>query len=171
MTRTVRTFGEVVDAHQVEVMRYLCRLTSNGAEAEDLFQETFLRALPAFGRLRAGSNHRAWLYRIATYVFLNDRRAASRRKDTPLVVDVPEPRRAETTQDRHAIPDVYHQAISRLPRRQRAAFVQRKLLRRTYAEIASSMGGSETGARANVYQAVRRLRRQLRPVDGNGGTR
>ena len=82
-------------------------------------------------------------------------------EETPLVVDVPEPRRAETTQDRHAIPDVYHQAISRLPRRQRAAFVQRKLLRRTYAEIASSMGGSESGARANVYQAVRRPRREL----------
>ena len=41
MTRTVRTFGEVVDAHQVEVMRYLRRLTSNGAEAEDLFRRRF----------------------------------------------------------------------------------------------------------------------------------
>jgi len=77
MTRTVRTFGEVVDAHQVEVMRYLRRLTSNGAEAEDLFQETFLRALPAFGRLRTGSSHRVWLYRIATNVFLNERRSCS----------------------------------------------------------------------------------------------
>ena len=171
MTRTVRSFGEVVDAHQVEVMRYLRRLTSNGAEAEDLFEETFLRALPAFGRLRTGSSHRAWLYRIATNVFLNDRRASSRRREVPLVVDVPELRRSETRQDRHAIPDVYRQAISQLPRRQRAAFVQRKLLRRTYAEIASSMGGSETGARANVYQAVRRLRRQLRLMGGNGGMR
>ena len=168
MTRAVQTFGEVVDAHQIDVLRYLRRLTSNGAEAEDLFQETFLRALPAFRRLRMGSSHRAWLYRIATNVFLNDRRASRRRKEIRLTVDVPEPRRSETRDDTYALPDVYRRAISRLPRRQRAAFVQRKLLGRTYAEIASTMGGSEAGARANVYQAVRRLRRQLRHTGGKG---
>ncbi len=168
MTRTVRTFGDVVDAHQAEVLRYLRRLTSNGAEAEDLFQETFLRALPAFRRLRTTSSHRAWLYRIATNVFLNERRTSRRRREIPLVVDVPEPRRAVTGHTTHAIPDVYRQAISSLPRRQRAAFVQRKLLGRRYADIASTMGGSETAARANVYQAVRRLRRQLRDMDRMG---
>ncbi len=168
MTRAVQTFGEVVDAYQIEVLRYLRRLTSNGAEAEDLFQETFLRALPAFRRLRAGSSHRAWLYRIATNVFLNERRASHRRREVPLAVDVPERRRREARYNPYAIPDVYRQAISRLPRRQRAAFVQRKLLGRTYAEIAGTMGGSETGARANVYQAVRRLRRQLRHTGGKG---
>ena len=104
MTRAVQTFGEVVDAHQTEVLRYLRRLTSNGAEAEDLFQETFLRALPAFRRLRTGSSHRAWLYRIATNVFLNDRRASRRRKDIPLTVDVPEPRRSETRDDTERAP-------------------------------------------------------------------
>ena len=53
--RRYRTFGEFVDAHQTEVLRYLRRLTRNAADAEDLFQETFMRALPRFDRLRANS--------------------------------------------------------------------------------------------------------------------
>ncbi len=44
ITNSNRTFGDVVDAHQAEVVRYLRWLTGDPTEAEDLFQETFLRA-------------------------------------------------------------------------------------------------------------------------------
>ena len=71
MTEAGRTFGDVVDAHQEEALRYLRRLTGDPDVADDLFQETFLRALPAFDQLKTGSNHRAWIYRIATNAFLN----------------------------------------------------------------------------------------------------
>ena len=71
-------FGELVDMHQTEILRYLRRLTGNPTAAEDLFQDTFLRASRGFTRLRPGSNHRAWLYRIATNAFLNSCRAARR---------------------------------------------------------------------------------------------
>jgi RNA polymerase sigma factor (sigma-70 family) len=53
------------------------------------------------------------------------------------------------------------QAIARLPRRQRAAFVQRQRHGFSYREVSAALGGTETAARANVYQAVRRLRRDL----------
>ncbi len=55
--RKYRTFGELIDAYQVEVYRYLWHLAGDPTTADDLFQETFLRALPAFDRLRADSNH------------------------------------------------------------------------------------------------------------------
>ena len=117
------TFADMVDNHQVEVPRYLRRLTSDVAEAEDLFQETFLRALPAFDRLRTGSNHRAWVYRVATHVFLNARRTKRRRKEVSLVTLVDAlPAPGASVSDAHetkALAAVCRQAIASLQRRQR----------------------------------------------------
>ena len=84
----VATFGELFDAHQAEILRYLVRLTGNRDTADDLFQETFLRAFRAFGRLRRHSNPRAWVYRIATNTYLNHRRGVRRRGETALRDDV-----------------------------------------------------------------------------------
>ena len=52
-------------------------------------------------------------------------------------------------------------AIGRLPRRQRAAFIQRQLHGLSYREVGAALGCTAAAARANVYQAVRRLRREL----------
>ena len=153
------TFGDFVDAHQGEVHRYLRRLTGNLSDAEDLFQETFLRALPAFRRLRAGSNHRAWVYRIATNVFLNHRRTVRRRNEVPL--DAESDGFESSSASATVVMSACRRVVASLPRRQRAAFVQRNLLGFSYADIAATMGGTETAARANVYQAACRLRREL----------
>jgi len=53
---------------------YALVLTRNHAEAEDLVQETYVRAMPALSRLRAGSNLRAWLFTILRNVWLNQLR-------------------------------------------------------------------------------------------------
>ena len=82
-------FGQFVDTHQVEILGYLRRLTGDATTADDLFQETFLRAFGAFSRLSAQSNHRAWLYRIATNQFLNHRRRRRRSVEDRLVADPP----------------------------------------------------------------------------------
>jgi len=50
---------------------YALVLTRNHAEAEDLVQETYVRAIPAMGRLRAGSNTKGWLFTILRNVWLN----------------------------------------------------------------------------------------------------
>ena len=157
-TRSVRSFGRFVDDHQAEVLRYLRRLTGNAADAEDLFQETFLRALPRFGHLRAGSNHRAWIYRIATNAFLNHRRSARRRGE----IDLDEfRRRSAAHRDAMVTKSAYRREVARLPPRQRTAFIQRVVMGLTYSEVAAAMGSTQTAARANVSQAVRRLRREL----------
>ena len=166
MTDSGRTFGDVVDAHQAEVLRYLRRLTGDPAEAEDLFQETFLRALPAFDRLRTGSNHRAWIYRIATNAFLNHRRRQRRRNEVPLAVELAAPSRSPDYQHQaRAAVTACREAIVALPPRQRTAFVQRNVLGWDYSRIAEVMGGTHAAARANVYQAARRLRRRLADME------
>ena len=166
MTDSGRTFGDVVDAHQAEVLRYLRRLTGDPAEAEDLFQETFLRALPAFDRLRTGSNHRAWIYRIATNAFLNHRRRQRRRHEVPLAVELAASSRSPDYQHQaRAAVTACREAIVALPPKQRTAFVQRNVLGWDYSRIAEVMGGTHAAARANVYQAARRLRRRLADME------
>ena len=61
------------------------RMTRNPADAEDLVQETYLRAYRGFPTFEDGTNLKAWLYRILTNTFINQYRAARRR---PTQVDI-----------------------------------------------------------------------------------
>src|SRR5215207_4539559 len=55
------------------------RMTRNAADAEDLVQETFLRGYRSYATFEAGTNLRAWLFRILTNTFINSYRAKQRR--------------------------------------------------------------------------------------------
>jgi RNA polymerase sigma-70 factor (ECF subfamily) len=57
------------------------RMTRNAADAEDLVQETYLKAYRAFGSFQEGTNLKAWLYRILTNTFINSYRARRRRPE------------------------------------------------------------------------------------------
>ena len=57
------------------------RMTRNPADAEDLVQETYLRAYRAYDRFEAGTNLKAWMYRILTNAYINDYRKKQRRPD------------------------------------------------------------------------------------------
>ncbi len=63
-------------------------MTRNAADAEDLIQETYLRAYRGYGRFEEGTNLRAWLYRILTNTFINTYRAKKRRPESSDVADV-----------------------------------------------------------------------------------
>ena len=58
------------------------RLTRNPAEAEDLLQESYLRAFRGFGGFKEGTNLKAWLYRIVTNTFINSHRKKQREPQT-----------------------------------------------------------------------------------------
>jgi len=64
------------------------RMTRNPADAEDLVQETYLRAYRGFGSFSEGTNLKAWLYRILTNTYINSYRAAKRRPEIADVEDV-----------------------------------------------------------------------------------
>jgi len=64
------------------------RLTHNSADAEDLVQETYLKAYRAYGGFEEGTNLRAWLYRILTNTFINNYRSKKRRPDETDIEEV-----------------------------------------------------------------------------------
>jgi RNA polymerase sigma-70 factor (ECF subfamily) len=64
------------------------RMTRNPADAEDLVQETYLRAYRGFGGFQEGTNLKAWLYKILTNTFINSYRAKKRRPEQEQLDDV-----------------------------------------------------------------------------------
>lgn len=161
----VSLFETLIDRHQTEIYSYILRMVRQENEAQDLCQETFLRAYGALDRLDGEANHRAWLYKIATNTTLNHirhRRTGERAVTTlagyqPLVQVEDHSDRLDHTQLLSRV----EQAIQTLPARQRAAFTQRRFLGLSYAEIAAGLDCSEETARAHVYQAAQKLRRQF----------
>src|SRR5579875_1556028 len=81
-------FSELTMEHMPALYSAALRMTRNPADAEDLVQETFLKAYRSFDRFEDGTNLRAWLYKILTNTFINNYRAAKRRPEKADVEDV-----------------------------------------------------------------------------------
>ncbi|MFC2030469.1 RNA polymerase sigma factor [Chloroflexota bacterium] len=168
MTTHPMRFETLLDSHHDEIYGYLWRMMNGGSEAEDLTQEVFLRAYQAFGRLRRGSNHRAWLYRIATnlaYTTLRKNQRQTERTVSPVEEGQAFASGGGPSPDRQVILNETMEAVRReiagLPPKQQAAVVLRHVQGLEYAEIAQALNCSEDSARANVYQGLGRLRRVL----------
>jgi len=109
----VAAFTELVRRHERRVRGFLTRLT-RGDGADDLAQETFLKAWRVAGAFRGEGSYQGWLLRIAWRLFLSSRR---RRHEEPVEAD---DRRAADMGDPDARIDV-DRALAALPDRERAA--------------------------------------------------
>jgi RNA polymerase sigma-70 factor (ECF subfamily) len=81
-------FAEQAMQYAPQLYAAALRLARNQADAEDLVQETFLKAYRGFGGFEEGSNLRAWLYRILTNNYINSYRSRQRRPDESDLADV-----------------------------------------------------------------------------------
>ncbi|MDA8312373.1 MAG: sigma-70 family RNA polymerase sigma factor [Actinomycetota bacterium] len=81
-------FAEQAMEHMPALYTAALRMTRNAADAEDLVQETYLKAYRAFDSFTEGTNLKAWLYRILTNTYINTYRAARRRPEVSDVEDV-----------------------------------------------------------------------------------
>lgn len=163
-------FEELIEHHHDEIFAYLWRLfrsdgRRDGAmEVEDLAQEVFMRAYRSFGRLRPDSNHRAWLYKIATNCAYTRLKQMKHRLDrlSSLQEAATEPGAAsDTSIARKDMEQRVRALVNTLPAKQKACVTLRYLQELDYPEIAQILGCSQDSARANVYQAIRRLRLSL----------
>lgn len=158
-------FEAIVAAHHGEIYRYLRRATGRASEAEDLSQETFLRAFRAYRSLPPDANVRAWLFAIATNLCRNRRRAGKRQRRALEAVraeqsdvDGREPETETLLNETRARVEAI---VAGLPLKQRLAFTLRKVHGLDYGAIARSLGSSAESARANVFQALRKIRQGL----------
>jgi len=158
-------FDALVAAHHGEIYRYLLRATSRQSEADDLAQDTLLRAYRAHRGLPPDANARAWLFTIASNVAKNHFRAESRRRrahaavrETRSETDGVGPEGETLFNEACAVLDT---AVAGLPLKQRLAFTLRKVHDLDYDAIARSLDCSPDSARAHVFQALRKIRRSL----------
>lgn len=156
-------FATLVERYWERLYRWLCHLTRDGHAAEDLAQETFLKAFAAIGRFQAGSNFRAWLFRIAHNNFVNMRRA-TRTNRQPFPVewpdDVPEP--DEEMMSREAL-QALAEAVAKIPLDFRTALMLRAEGDLSFREIADILAITEETARWRVFKARQKLMTILKP--------
>jgi RNA polymerase sigma-70 factor (ECF subfamily) len=161
-------FDQLIDDYSAEIFAYLWRMMGDEADAEDCLQEAFLRAYRAYPRLRTGSNHRAWLYKIATNVAYTQLRQRSRldKQTIPLEGELPanDPSAHARLEHNERIAQVAA-LVEALPSKQKAALMMRKYQELPYTQIAKVLECSPEAARANVYQALKRLRDSVLELD------
>lgn len=148
----------------------LLRILRDESEAEDLLQETYLRALSRLRSFRGEGDPIGWLRRIAVRLALNRLRAKRLRRWLPLfdedrpgraepAGDLPGPDdRAESAERRQRLDDL----LEGFPPKARAAFSLRILDDRPYEEIAVLVGCSEATARSLVSRTRSRLEEEIR---------
>src|SRR6204780_5274068 len=81
-------FTEVAMEHMPGLYSAALRMTRNAADAEDLVQETYLKAYRAFDSFQEGTNLKAWLYKILTNTFINSYRSKKRRPEQTELDDI-----------------------------------------------------------------------------------
>jgi RNA polymerase sigma-70 factor (ECF subfamily) len=157
------------------VVRYIARIVSNQAIAEELSQEVFLRVYRSRQRYRPAAKFSTWLYRISTNVALNyfrDLRGAQ----PPLSLDEEDGlriRRQARDRDplivdrlvRNSVAEQIRRAIRCLPAKQRAAVIMHKYEEMDYAEIGRVLGCSPTAVKALMFRAYETLRVRLRGLE------
>ena len=154
-------FEELIRQHQRMVHALTYRMTGSLADAEDLAQETFIRAYDQLGNFRGTAKFSTWLYRIAVNTCLNWRQSEVRRHQLHV-------RAAEEFLVRHDAGDCpeaaqgeVQAALLKLPAKQRAAVVLTIYDGMNHAEAAQILGCSETTVSWRVFAAKRKLKRLL----------
>jgi RNA polymerase sigma factor (sigma-70 family) len=138
------------ESHRGEVLAFL-RRRAGPERADDLFQETFLRALRAYGRLEHGEHLRAWVLTIAGNAVID---AARRERPTAKLAVEP------AGEDERPAVEQLAPLTDDLPPKERAAVVLRYGYDLDYDTIGAALGSNEQAARQAASAGVRRLRKE-----------
>jgi RNA polymerase sigma-70 factor (ECF subfamily) len=155
-------FEKLVRQHQRMIHALTFRMTGSLADAEDLAQETFLRAYEQIGSFRGTAKFSTWLYRIAVNTCLNWRQSEARRFQLhSRAADELSARQASGEKSAGDAASEVQSALLKLPAKQRAAIVLTIYDGLNHAEAAQALGCSETTVSWRVFAAKRKLKRLL----------
>ena len=151
-------FEQLYQDHHRSIYSYLCRLVGDPKQAEDLTQDTFIKAHRALGRLPTNANVRAWLYRIATNTGLDWLRRRRLISWFPLFERDNHPATqvsfAETSLESISV----QQALEQLPARYRVPLVLYACQGLSTREIAEILQCSRSSVKTKLYRARKRFR-------------
>lgn len=152
-----RAFEELVVSHQHRVFGVALRMLNNGAEAEEIAQETFLRAHGSLAEFRGDAKLSTWLYAIVSRLCLNrlasaDRRAIRSGEEALLrVADTGSG--PDANAERGELEAALHRAIADLPEERRVVVILRDLEGLAYEEIARALDLELGTVRSRLHRA------------------
>ncbi len=165
-TTDAPTFEEYAGAAWPSLYRYAYLLAGSHPDAEDLAQQTLLKAYRSWSRIRGADSPQAYLRTMLTNTFLSQRRPKGRRLE--LLTDTPpEPTHAPSdrgTEDRM----VLWPHVKSLPPRQRAVIVLRYYEDLSEEEIADTLGCSRGTVKSTAHRGLQALRAVLGPDHTDG---
>ena len=167
-------YAKVVEAYSGYVYRLALKMVNNPQDAEDILQETFIKAYDAFPDFEGRSKISTWLYRIAT----NEALMFLRSKDpTPVSVEQPYPQKQESTPKPLEIVDwcclpedemltdeirqYLSESVEELSDALKATFVLRDIEKLSTKETAEVLGISESAVKTRLHRARMQLRESL----------
>lgn len=159
------TFDALMERYEKRIHRLALGMLGDPDAADDITQETFIRAFRALPRFEFRSSVGTWLHRIAVNLCLSRLRSARRHPLVSLGDVVRRLRsgrgRPERDLARKDLAARIERAVAVLPPKQRSVFLMRHREGMDYGEIAAALERSEGGVRANYFQALQKLKREL----------
>ena len=153
-------FRALVDRHSRPLFRLAYRLTRNESDADDVVQETFMRAYRNLDSFDARASFGTWLHRIATNAALDLLRRRKRDDADPLADELPAPASSDSVTFRDAL----DRGMRTLSGNERVAFVLRHFEGRSIDEISQVLGTQGNATKHTIFRAVRKLRDALEPL-------
>jgi RNA polymerase sigma-70 factor, ECF subfamily len=167
-------FRALVEQHSRSAFRLAFRMMGNEQDAEDVVQESFLRAYRQLGRFESRANFGTWLYRIVANCSVDLMRSKQARHDQVRGDSLDDAGAVELPDANMAGPDRLAQsaeinrrvqaALRELSPLERAAFTLRHYEGRSIDEISAALGLGTSAAKHSVFRAVRKLRVALAPL-------
>jgi RNA polymerase sigma-70 factor, ECF subfamily len=171
-------FRGLVDRHSRAVYRLAHRMTGNSQDAEDVVQETFLKAYRQLGRFESRANFSTWLHRIAVNCSIDLIRSRRHQEAGHDAADLealdganggrggndqrvdPSPERLMLSSE---VQERVGRAMETLTHMERAAFVLRHFEGQSIEEISRALGLKANAAKHSIFRAVRKMRLALEP--------
>ncbi|MDW7652095.1 MAG: RNA polymerase sigma factor [Bacillota bacterium] len=149
-------FEELYSTYKKPVFNYLYRCTLNTHTAEELTQETFIRALKYFGSFRGESSAKTWLFKIARNIYLDHCRKYNTHTETDIAKQpVTDPFDAFASVDEQSL---INKVLAGLKEDEREMIILRDANGLSYREIAEIMSFTEGQVKIGLFRARRKFR-------------
>lgn len=166
---------QFIAEYGTDIYSFCCCLTNDRQEADDLYQETFLRAIEKHKNLDLSRNPKSYLLSVAVYLWKNQRRKVGwRRKIADIRTDGLDDAQSDCDETRNNLPEeklireemrmTVREAVGRLPDKMKVAVLLYYMEERTIVQIAEILHIPKGTVKSRLHQAREILRRELEHI-------